>query len=281
MFQKISIYGATGFIGSNLMRMYGSRACAVPRDASYLDCDSIIYLISTNNNYNVFSDPHIDIDTNLNKMVSILEATRQSGFNGVFNFVSSWFVYGSQPYLPVSESAKCNPKGFYSITKYAAEMLLQSYCDTFGIDYRIMRLCNIVGKGDRCSSKKNALQNMFYMMKNGDKVSVYDNGLPIRDIMHVDDACRAIDICINNGRVKEIYNISNSDPASIGDIIRYAHADLGSSSEISFIEAPKFHSQVQAKDMWLDNRKLISIGYVPSKKWKDACSEILEEIKNA
>lgn len=263
------------------MTNYKEGAIAVPRDVNYIDCDEIIYLISTNSNYNVFNDVHIDINTNLNKLTSVLEESRKSGFKGVFNFISSWFVYGSQQYLPVSENAKCDPRGFYSITKYAAEMLLRSYCNTFGMKYRIMRLCNIVGRGDRCSAKKNALQNMFYMMSVGEKISLYDKGLPTRDIMHVNDACNAIQICASHGLTGEIYNISNSDPASIGDIARYAHAYLGSNSEIEYIETPDFHSQVQARDMWLDNRKLVSLGYKPSKKWEDACRDILEDIKNA
>ena len=60
--------------------------------------------------------------------------------------------------LPVNESQPCDPKGFYSITKKCAEDLLISFCNTFGVKYRIIRLCNVMGKGDKgASSKKNAI----------------------------------------------------------------------------------------------------------------------------
>ena len=42
------------------------------------------------------------------------------------------------------ENALCDPKGFYSITKRTAEQLLISYCETFNIKYRIVRILCVV-----------------------------------------------------------------------------------------------------------------------------------------
>ena len=48
--------------------------------------------------------------------------------NTVFNFISSWFVYGKNNEIPFREDySQCNPTGFYSITKYCAEQLFKLY----------------------------------------------------------------------------------------------------------------------------------------------------------
>ncbi len=278
---KISVYGGSGFIGSNFISKYPEKSFFVPRDCNYIDCNQSLYFISTNNNYNIFEDTKIDIKTNIEKLIDVLDEHRKQKFCGVFNFISSWFVYGFQQEMPVKEDACCNPTGFYSITKYSAEMLLKSYCETFGMKYRILRLCNIVGNDKGISAKKNALQYMFKLIMRNEDVKVYDNGSPIRDIMHVDDACRAISICLERGETNSAYNISNSDAKPIIDYITIAKNITNSNSKIDFIRAPDFHKKVQAKDMWLDNSKIINMGYVPSISSLQACEMVIKEmIKN-
>jgi len=274
---NIAIYGASGFIGSNFADMYFDNSLCIRKDSNFSPCDQVLYLISTNNNYNIFEDPHLDIETNLNKLVEVLEEHRKNSFIGVFNFISSWFVYGPQESMPVRECAACNPNGFYSITKYAAEMMLRSYCETFGIKYRIMRLCNIIGNDTKVSPKKNALQYMFNLVKEGKDVKLYDEGLPLRDVMHVQDACRAINICMQKGNLKETYNISNSEPKTLKEFMLFAKEITGSSSKIDYMPTPSFHKTVQARDMWLDNSKLKSLGYSPSIGIWDACRKVILE----
>lgn len=262
MTTPISVYGSTGFVGSRFCDMYPD-TIKIPREKNTTESSNILYFISTTHNYHIFDEPHKDIDTNLNKLVNVLEATR--GVEGVvFNFISSWFVYGMNCSMDTKETDVCDPRGFYSITKRAAEQMLICYCNTFGIKYRILRLCNIVGPTDKkVSAKKNALQHMIGLLKKNEVVKLYDNGTNIRDFMHVDDACRAIRVCLNNAPTNEIINISNCEGTAIGDAIKYAKSRLNSSSELLPIDPPHFHSVVQVKNVRLNNQKLLSYGYQP------------------
>jgi nucleoside-diphosphate-sugar epimerase len=276
MSNKISVYGSTGFIGSRYCEMFPD-SLPVPREQNDPLSDHVLYFISTTHNYNIFTDPHKDIDTNLTKMVNVLEACRKKNQNTIFNFVSSWFVYGMNCTLQTKESDICDPRGFYSITKRAAEQMLVCYCKTMGMNYRILRLTNIIGPGDRgVSAKKNAIQYMIRLLKNNEPVKLYDGGCNIRDFMYVDDACRAIDVCIRNSPVEETINISNSQPLSISEVINYAKKKLNSSSEIVSIETPDFHKVVQVTNVCLDNSKLLSYGYSPSIHTFEGIDRILE-----
>jgi nucleoside-diphosphate-sugar epimerase len=274
----ISVYGSTGFIGSRFCSMFGDTTVSIPREQDDPASSEVLYFISTTHNYNIFTEPHKDIDTNMSKLISVLEACRKSNTDTVFNFISSWFVYGMNCSLNTKETDSCDPTGFYSITKRAAEQMLICYCRTFGMKYRIMRMTNIIGESDRgVSAKKNAIQHMIGLLKKNEPVKLYDDGCNIRDFMYVDDACRAIHTCIKNAPVNEIINISNSEPVSIGDIIRYSKQKLDSRSELISVETPHFHRVVQVKDVCLNNDKLRSYGYDPSIHTMEAVDRILQK----
>ena len=273
----ISVYGSTGFIGGRYLKMYSDGSIPISRSENAPQSKDVLYFISTTHNYNIFTEPHKDIDTNVTKLISVLEECRKNDPNTVFNFVSSWFVYGMNCSLNTKETDPCDPTGFYSITKRAAEQMLICYCRTFGMKYRIMRMTNIIGESDGgVSAKKNAIQYMIGLLKKIEPVNLYDDGCNIRDFMYVDDACRAIDVCIRNAPVNEIINISNSEPVSIGDIIRYSKEKLDSQSELISIETPHFHRVVQVQDVCLNNEKLRSYGYEPSIHTVDGIDRILQ-----
>jgi nucleoside-diphosphate-sugar epimerase len=271
----ISVYGASGFIGSCFCSMH-KNCIAIPREQNSPSSNNILYLISTVHNYNIFDAPHKDVNTNLNKLIDVLEECRANSNDIIFNFVSSWFVYGQNCTINTKETDVCDPTGFYSITKRAAEQMLICYCTTFGIKYRIFRLTNIIGSGDKkASAQKNATQHMIELLKKNEPVKLYDDGSNIRDFMHVEDACRALKICIDNSPINEIINISNCEPHSIGSIIRYSKEKIKSSSELIPINTPHFHKIVQVKDVCLNNDKLLSYGYKPSINTFEAVDRIL------
>ncbi len=272
----INVYGSSGFVGGNFVKKYPELCIINSKDENTPKSRDILYLISTVDNYNVYTDPYLDINTNLIKLIKVLEECKNKDI--VFNFVSSWFVYGKTNALPATEESLCNPTGFYSITKRTAEQLLISYCQTFNINYRILRLTNIIGKDDlKVSKKKNALQYMFNCLKNNEKISLYDGGSNVRDYMHVKDACRAIKCVLDNAPLNEIVNISNCQPKQIGELIHYAKDKINSKSIIENIKPTDFHNIVQIKDMWLDNRKLLSYGYLPSINVFESIDDIMEK----
>ena len=256
--EKINIFGK-GFIGSRFCEMIDDTVINDREDYS-VKTNNVLYFISTIDNYNVHTDPFLDIDTNLNVLIDVLENCK--GKDVTFNFISSWFVYGGVP-LPAKEDAYCDPKGFYSITKRTAEQLLISYCETFGLKYRIIRLANVLGETDnKVSQKKNALQYMINLIKNNKDVNLYNNGNIYRDYIYVDDAVSAIDLILDIGKENEIYNVGNGISIVIRDVIDYAVKKTGSKSNLIDITPSEFHNVVQVKNMVLDISKIESLGYV-------------------
>ena len=274
----LTILGGRGFVGKRYVDSYyhhavGNIAHINERDDYQVYSADVLYLISTVDNYNVFTNVHLDIDTNLSTLMTVLENWRayqlETGEHGVFNFISSWSVYGNQP-SPVEETAQCDPKGFYIITKRCAEQLLISYCETFKLKYRILRLANVVGPGDpKVSEKKNTLQNAFNKLSRNENVELYGDGMFFRDFMHVQDCVDAIDLVIARGEENEIYNIGNGSLYGLmyyKDILQLAASLLHSEGITVYKQPTEFQSKVPVASFYMDVSKLERLGFVPKYK---------------
>ena len=255
----ISLYGSSGFVGSNFKKMYDG-CVEIPREEREPLSKDILYFISTVDNYNIHDDITLDVDTNLRILCEVLEYCKSEDIT--FNYISSWFVYGKTQYMPAKEDALCKPTGFYSITKYCAEQLIQSFAQTFGMKYRIIRLCNVLGSGDqKASKKKNAITWLVNQLKLSHDINLYNGGLDCRDVMHVTDVCRAIKLIVDKGELNEIYNVGSGKPTSIGEIVALSKHYLNSKSKVGNVSPPKFHKDVQRQNFWMDTKKLQSLGF--------------------
>ncbi len=257
----ISVFGSTGFIGSHFVNFSKNPVVAMKRDETQSLTNRIIYFIGTNHNYNVLENYLLDVQVNLVHFLKVLNASRTLHKELEINFVSSWFVYGDGE-IPYKESQHCNPKGFYSITKYTAEMLLQSYCRTFGLNYRIIRLGNVFGPGDKStSSKKNALQFLVRRIQSNESIDLYEGGDIIRDFIHVTDVVQGLDLILNKSGLDQIYNLGSGVPTNMGKLLKEYAKETNSDSPFNSKATPEFHKVVQVKDAYLDTEKIRSLGF--------------------
>lgn len=270
---KTNIFGA-GFILGKYAETFPEESIVVPRDSLMTsEINDVLYGISTVHNYHPKEgNPQIDIETNLLHFSKVMDLNVSS--ETVFNLISTWFVYGDTE-LPAKEDSPCNPKGFYSITARCREQLLISYCETFGLKYRILRLGNVVGIGDKkISTQKNALQFMVRELAQDKPINLYKNGA-IRDFIDVRDCVNAIHLVLENGEVNQIYNISNGQGLNVKDLVEVAWQESKYKGKINEVSVPEFHKTVQTPKMWLDTKKLKSLGYVQQRDIKQSVREMV------
>lgn len=266
---KISVYGGFGFVGGEFCRKYPDEVIRIEKWDLVPKTNRVLYFISTTDNYNVYDSSTLDIETNLLHLMDVLDACHKTfGNNFEFNFISSWFVYGkvsSALDVPITEDSYCNPTGFYSITKRAAEQLLISYCETFDIQYRILRLANVLGSKDsKVSKKKNALQFLIDKLIQNEDIELYNGGKFHRDYIDVRDCVRAIKLVISSEINERVFNISNGKSYMFKDLIEFARTYSASKSNVwEKLDTPVFHSIVQSEDIFLSNHRLAKLGYEP------------------
>ena len=275
----VSVFGSTGFIGGNFYRLFSDECVQIERESRVPLTSNVLYFISTTDNFNIFEDPQKDIDTNLKVLIDTLQNCKDTGT--IFNFISSWYVYGNTE-LPAHENSVCSPKGFYSITKKCAEDLLVSFCETFDIQYRILRLSNVYGIGDmNASKKKNALQFLTTKLINNEPVHLYDGGEFTRDYMHVNDTCHAINKVVRSGAVNEIYNIGSGTEYQFRDLIEIVKDYVGSTSTVELKPTPEIYKNLQVDNMHLDVGRLRALGFECSITIDEGIKDMCDKLRGA
>lgn len=159
---------------------------------------------------NSIDDPTAFIQTNINGTVSLLEAhlayTRGVRRQLRFHQISTDEVYGSLTASgqPFKETTPYDPKSPYSASKAAADHLVRSYGNTYGIDYTITNCSNNFGPKQH---PEKLIPKVILNALQDKPVPMYGEGMNIRDWIYVKDHCKAVLDVFNKAPRSETYNI--------------------------------------------------------------------------
>ena len=239
---KIAVVtGAGGFIGTNLCIQLldkGWKVYGIDK-ANYVSNKAIINILSKNNNFtyveeeiqkltwipecdvlfNLAAESHVDnsiescssfVDSNIHGVRNLLEIigtniTRSTDKPLFFHF-STDEVYGDQLTGQVTEESPLLPSNPYSATKAAADMLIQSWARTHGLEYIIVRPSNNYGE---YQYPEKFLPLAVKRLQRGRKIKLHDGGTPVRTWTHVMDTISAVLILFEKADRNRIYNISS------------------------------------------------------------------------
>ena len=162
---------------------------------------------------NFAAESHVDrsilsaepfIDTNVIGTLRLLEAARRAGVRR-FVQISTDEVYGSLgPEGAFEETTPLSPRSPYSASKAAADHLVMAFHHTHGQDVVITRCSNNYGPHQ---FPEKLIPLMILNACEGRPLPVYGDGMQVRDWIHVEDHCDAIDAALTAGRAGEVYNI--------------------------------------------------------------------------
>ena len=251
---KILITGGCGFIGSNFIRYYlkrhddveivnfdkltyagkkenlsdvedDRRYSFVKGDVAVMSqvkevmegIDSVVHFAAESHVDRSIIDPGIFIQTNITGTYNLLECARENGVRK-FIHISTDEVYGSLGAEgSFTENSPLSPNSPYSASKASSDLLVRSYCNTFGLPAVICRCSNNYGP---YQFTEKLIPLMIMNAMNDKPLPVYGDGLQSRDWIFVEDQCRALDAVLMSGRNGEIYNIGgNCEWANI-DVVK-------------------------------------------------------------
>ncbi len=187
----------------------------------------------------------------------LLDAARAAPRLRCFVQISTDEVYGSVPDGASRETDELRPRNPYSASKAGADRLAYSYWASYQVPVVITRASN--NYGPRQYPEKiiplfitNAIDNR--------PVPLYGDGLNVRDWLHVDDHCRALDLLIERGRPGETYNVGGGNEVTNLDLT-HRILDLVD-RPISLIE-PVADRPGHDRRYSLDTAKLRALGWAP------------------
>jgi dTDP-glucose 4,6-dehydratase len=173
------------------------------------DCDYVVNFAAESHVGNSIIDSDEFINTNILGTKNLLDLVRNKpqncGNRPTFLHISTDEVYGDILNGSHTEQDLLHPSNPYSAAKAAADMLVLAWSRTYGIDYMIARPTN--NYGIRQYPEKLIPLCVKNLMR-GRKISLHNNGTPVRNWLHADDTANAIMTLIEKGNKNEIYNIA-------------------------------------------------------------------------
>lgn len=279
--KNILITGGAGFIGSNfvnlMVRKYGEEYTYVvydkltyaanmenlkPSDGKYIfvkgdicdleqnietlkkyDIDAVVHFAAESHVDNSIKRPLTFTETNVLGTHALLEACKQvwgEGSTNKFVHVSTDEVYGSlgdEGYF--TETSPIQPNSPYSASKASSDLIAFAYAETFKMNVSVTNCSNNYGPNQH---HEKLIPHMISLAIKDQPLTVYGEGLNIRDWLFVDDHCEAIDIVLHKGRKGERYNIGGHNEKRNIEIVKLILNRLGKpESLIQHVEDRKGH----------------------------------------
>ncbi len=137
---------------------------------------------------------------------NVIHACYMAGVERVLSALSTCAFPDSVDRYPFTEEcllhgppAKTNRA--YGFTKRALYIQTQAYRDQYGLDYSCFCPSNLYGPGDNFNLETShfvsAMVRKFYEAKDGDTLTFWGSGKPLRQQLFVDDLCSAILLLLN------------------------------------------------------------------------------------
>jgi dTDP-glucose 4,6-dehydratase len=307
---KLLVTGGAGFIGSHYVRRVLGDAWGGPAPSSVVVLDKLSYAGNRANLAPVEDDErlrfvhgdildvrltdelvaaadavvhfaaetHVDrsilhaadfVETNVVGTQTLLDAALRHGVER-FVHVSTDEVYGSIDEGSWDEERPLEPNSPYAASKAGSDLLARAYFRTHALPVVVTRCSNNYGPY-QFPEKMIPLfvTNLFA----GARLSLYGEGVNVRDWLHVDDHCRAIHLVLHGGRPGEVYNIGGGTELSskelTGMLLEACGADW---SSVDQVEDRKGHDLRYSLDFAKIQREL---GYQPEVDFESGLADTI------
>ena len=195
----------------------------------------------------------------------LLEAARERGLRYVQ--VSTDEVYGSIEVGTFTESSPLRPSSPYSATKTGADLLVQSYFHTYGLQASICRGSNNYGP---YQYPEKLIPLMVLNALHGDALPVYGDGKQVRNWIHATDFARAIGCVLEQGTPGEVYNAGGPDELPNIDVVeRILELSDADESLIEHVSDRPGHDRRYS----LSSSKVRSLGWEPRVRFAEGLQE--------
>lgn len=242
-------------------------------------CGEVIDLAYSTVPKTSFSDPIFDLQSNLPRVVALMEALKKHLQLRRFIVVSSGgTVYGHANRLPISEYAETEPVSPYGITKLTIERYALMYHRLHGLPAVIVRPANAYGKGQQPFLGQGFIATAMGNILQEKPVTVFGEHGTIRDYVHVKDVATGIMAALQYGENGGVYNIGSGVGRSNKDIIDLIRPLAKKSNKFVTVNNEKERKFDVAANVLNFGRLLSCSGWLPQVSIDDGMLEMWQDL---
>ncbi|MGX7763611.1 dTDP-glucose 4,6-dehydratase [Streptomyces angustmyceticus] len=172
--------------------------------------DAVVHFAAESHVDRSLTDAGAFVRTNVGGTQTLLDACVAARTPRVVH-ISTDEVYGSIAEGAWTEDHPLLPNSPYAASKASADLVARSYWRTHGLDLSITRCSNNYGPYQH---PEKLIPRFVTNLLQGEPVPLYGDGRNVREWLHVDDHCRAIQLVLTRGRPGEVYNIGQGNERS-------------------------------------------------------------------
>jgi UDP-glucuronate 4-epimerase len=195
-------------------------------------------------------DPYAYADSNLMGFLNILEGCRHGGCQHLL-YASSSSVYGANTRVPFRTSDNVDhPLSLYGATKKANELMAHAYAHLFAVPATGLRFFTVYGPWGRPDM---AMWLFADAILAGRPIRLFNHGNMRRDFTYIDDVSTAVARLVARPAAPDpawsgnapdpssssapwrVYNIGNSSPVNVPDVVRILERELGRKAQIELV----------------------------------------------
>jgi dTDP-glucose 4,6-dehydratase len=228
---------------------------------------------------NFAAETHVDrslydagsfIQTDVYGTFVLLEEARRDRDLKMFVQISTDEVYGSVETGSSRETDALMPRNPYSASKAGADRLAYSYYATYGLPVIVTRASNNYGP---YQYPEKVIPLFVTHAMDGIPLPLYGDGMNVRDWLHVDDHCRAVDMLLESGRPGETYNIGGGNEVRNIDLTRRILSLVGRPESLI---RPVTDRPGHDRRYSLDCAKLRAMGWAPQVPFEEGLRGTVE-----
>ena len=183
-------------------------------------------------------NPRAYMRSNMTGYLNVLEFARAAKNLKHMAYASSSSVYGDRADGPFSEDDPVTkPVSLYSATKISGEVISQSYAHLYGIPLTGLRFFTVYGAWGRPDMAYWIFTEKIFK---GETIDIFAAGEMSRDFTYIDDIIAALDRIVDTPPTTEVphevYNLGNSTPTPLMDLVHAVEKACGVESKKNFMD---------------------------------------------
>jgi GDP-L-fucose synthase len=233
------------------------------------------------------SSPVEFLSQNLQIQTNLMDAAHAANVDR-FVFLGSSCIYPKFADQPIAEASLLSgyleeTNKSYSIAKIAGIQLIDSYREEYGHNWVSVMPTNLYGPGDNFDIESGhvlpVLVNRFVSAKNmGDRtVTLWGDGSPLREFLHVDDLAEAIWLILENYNEFGPINIGSGEEVTIAKLAENISRISGFDGEIRW-DASKPNGTPRKL---LNSTKIAKLGWVPKISLENGLKRTIHEYRDS